>query len=117
MRILLISDTHGKLDIINVLSAQTHADAVIHAGDFGFYDDGSFERLSERELRLHVVHSDLSRAEKDNLLSLPRNDLIEQSWKRQLLGEFQYYIDGHESFRVYFSLSSPTFIRESSLIC
>ena len=37
MRLLLISDTHGKLDIINELSAQTQADAVIHAGDFGFY--------------------------------------------------------------------------------
>jgi len=100
MRLLLISDTHGKLDIINERSAQTHADAVIHAGDFGFYDDGSFERLSDRELRLHVAHSDLSRAEKDNLLSLPRNDLIEQAQKRRLLGEFQSYIDGGESFQM-----------------
>jgi hypothetical protein len=68
MRLLLISDTHGKLDIINELSAQTQADAVIHAGDFGFYDDGSFERLSDRELRLHVTHSDLPRPEKDTPL-------------------------------------------------
>lgn len=45
MRLLLISDTHGKLGVINELSARLQADAVIHAGDFGFYDDGSFERL------------------------------------------------------------------------
>ena len=38
-RILLISDTHGNLDIINQLVAQTHADMAIHAGDFGFYDE------------------------------------------------------------------------------
>jgi hypothetical protein len=55
MRLLLISDTHGKLDIINELSAQTQADAVIHAGDFGFYDDESFERLSDRELKNYFI--------------------------------------------------------------
>ena len=38
MRFLLISDTHGKLAVVNDLASQTHADAVIHAGDFGFYD-------------------------------------------------------------------------------
>jgi Icc-related predicted phosphoesterase len=70
MRLLLISDTHGKLDIINELLAQTQADAVIPAGDLGFYDEDSFERLSDRELRLHVIHSDLPRAEKDNLLTI-----------------------------------------------
>jgi len=59
MRFLLLSDTHGKLGIINELAAGVHANAVIHAGDFGFYDDESYERLSERELRLQIVHSDL----------------------------------------------------------
>lgn len=100
MRLLLISDTHGKLDIINELSAQSQADAVIHAGDFGFYDDESFERLSDRELRLHVTHSDLPRAEKDNLLNLSRIDLIAQARMLRLLGEFQSYIDGGNSFQV-----------------
>jgi len=97
---LLISDTHGKLDIINELSAQTQADAVIHAGDFGFYYDESFERLSDRELRLHVTHSDLPRAEKDNLLTLSRFDLIAQGRELRLLGGFQSYIDGKDSFQV-----------------
>jgi hypothetical protein len=91
MRLLLISDTRGKLDFINELSAQTKADAVIHAGDFGFYDDESFERLSDRELRLHVTHYDLPRAEKDNLLTLSRIDLIAKSRELRLLGEFQSY--------------------------
>jgi hypothetical protein len=39
MRLLLISDTHGKLGIINELVAHVRVDAVIHAGDFGFFDD------------------------------------------------------------------------------
>lgn len=38
-RILLVSDTHGNVDIINEKATQTNADFVIHAGDFGFYDE------------------------------------------------------------------------------
>jgi predicted phosphodiesterase len=38
VRILLISDTHGSLGVINELVSRTQADAVIHAGDFGFED-------------------------------------------------------------------------------
>lgn len=53
MRFLLISDTHGDLGVINDLAGHVQLTRVIHAGDFGFYDDGSYERLSERELRLH----------------------------------------------------------------
>jgi len=61
MRLLLISDTHGRLAVIGELAHRVRADAVIHAGDFGFFDDGSFERLADRELRLHIAHSDLPR--------------------------------------------------------
>ncbi len=35
MKILLISDTHGNIDIINTLATQEGVDACIHAGDFG----------------------------------------------------------------------------------
>jgi len=38
MRFSLTSDTHGNLGVINDLAARVQADAVIHAGDFGFYD-------------------------------------------------------------------------------
>jgi predicted phosphodiesterase len=59
MRLLLLSDTHGHLDPIDRLARETRADAVVHAGDFGFYDDDSAARLESRELFLRVVHSDL----------------------------------------------------------
>lgn len=100
MRLLLISDTHGKLGVINDLAAQVRADAVIHAGDFGFFDDGGFERLSDRELRLHVAHSDVPRTEKDRILALSRNDMTEAARKHLLLGEFQSFVDGNEWFQV-----------------
>jgi len=59
MRLLLISDTHGHLDIIERLAKESRADAVLHAGDFGFYDGGSADRVESRELFLRVVHSTL----------------------------------------------------------
>ncbi|WP_224367014.1 metallophosphoesterase family protein [Hyalangium versicolor] len=59
MRLLLISDTHGHLDIIERLAKESRADAVLHAGDFGFYDQESVDRIESRELFLRVVHSKL----------------------------------------------------------
>ena len=79
MGFLLISDTYGKLGIINELVAETQADAVIHSGDFGFYEDASYERLSERELRLHIVHSTLPPEERERILALPRVERIAAS--------------------------------------
>jgi len=35
MRLLLISVTHGDVEIINRLASATEADAVVHSGDFG----------------------------------------------------------------------------------
>jgi predicted phosphodiesterase len=69
-RILLISDTHGHLDLVDGLAARERADAVIHAGDFGFYDDESVDRLEARELFLRVVHSDLPPEEKSRAKKL-----------------------------------------------
>src|SRR5262249_54929931 len=59
MRLLLLSDTHGHLTSIDALARDAGADAVVHAGDFGFYDEGSADRLEARELFLRVVHSEL----------------------------------------------------------
>jgi predicted phosphodiesterase len=100
MRFLLISDTHGNLEIINELAVHTKSDAVIHAGDFGFYDNDSYERLSDRELRLQITHSALSRKEKDRVLKLPMPDKIKAAREYNLLGEFPFYMDGEEHFAV-----------------
>ena len=99
LRLLLISDTHGKLDIINDLADQVQADGVIHAGDFGFYDDGSYERLSNRELSLQVIHSDLPKADKDALLALPPSDRIKAVKEALPLSEFPDYVAGRKRFR------------------
>lgn len=75
LRVLLISDTHGNLDEINTLAKEKRADLVVHAGDFGFYLNKSLKRLSERELKLLVVHS-------------PFREHFSEAWKRKDLENF-----------------------------
>lgn len=82
-RLLLLSDTHGALAQVDELSARVGAHAVLHAGDFGFYDDESVDRLEARELFLRVIHSHLPDEEKkkakklsgDKMRSFIRNEL------------------------------------------
>lgn len=96
-RILLISDTHGNLDIINEMAVQTAADFVIHAGDFGFYDEQSIYRLSPRELRLLVTHSPVWRQYNVDKQT-KRETLIEIVKAHRLLGDFPDYISGKKQF-------------------
>ena len=100
MRLLLISDTHGKLEIIEDLAAHVQADAVIHAGNLGFYDNGSYERLSDRELRLQIVHSDLSPQDRERILALLRKERIKAARKDCPLSELPFYIEGDTRFDV-----------------
>ena len=100
MRFLLISDTHGKLGIIEDLAIHVQADAVIHAGDFGFYDDKSYERLSDRELRLQIVHSDLPQEEKERILALSPSERMAAAKNSCPLSELPLYIEGDRFFNV-----------------
>jgi predicted phosphodiesterase len=97
MRALLISDTHGKLDIINQLIDETNADIVIHAGDFGFYDESSYQHLSSRELLLLITHSPYR---KEYLLDkqTDKDTLIEIVKKYQLSGDFADYLNHKKQF-------------------
>ena len=98
MKVLLVTDTHGKLDALNDLARENLADAVIHAGDFGFYDDASVDRLSERELKLHIVHSDLRRSAKEHLLSRSRDYQREFVRDRLPLSDLPRFLTGEGRF-------------------
>ena len=98
-KILLISDTHGKLDLVNELALQTKADLVIHAGDFGFYDERSAYRLSHRELRLLITHSALRNDYTVNA-ETKRDELIDIVKRHNLFGDFSDYISGSKKFIV-----------------
>lgn len=99
MRVLLLSDTHGNIDIINQLVDKTKADMVIHAGDFGFYDETSYQHLSSRELFLLITHSpyrnDYAIDKQTN-----KNELADIVKTHKLLGDFSGYLSGEKQFKI-----------------
>lgn len=100
MRALLLTDTHGDLDAIGTLASRTSADLVVHAGDFGFHDQGSPDRLSDREIRLRIVHSGLPGAEKDRLVRLPAEDQRRIVRDQLPLSQLPHYLRGERRFEV-----------------
>lgn len=58
-RIACVADVRGNLSLFNQIAAETGAQAIIHTGDFGFYDNASLERISDRTLRHLVQYSTL----------------------------------------------------------
>lgn len=103
MRLLLISDTHGHLDIIERLAKEARADAVLHAGDFGFYDRESVERIGTRELFLRVVHSNLPTEKKKRAKKLKSEDLREFVRQELPLSDLAEWLPAGRGF------SLPTF--------
>lgn len=99
-RILLITDTHGKLSPINRLALENCCEAVIHAGDFGFSDEGSLERLSDREVALHIRHSELSMERKKEILGKPPAEQREFVKRSLPLSELPEFFRGEKRFDI-----------------
>ena len=98
MKILLVTDTHGQLAQLNALSAEHAVDVVIHAGDFGFYDDTSVDRLSERELKLRIVHSDLGDSVKKDILTASREEQRRFVREHLPLSDLPLFLSGEKRF-------------------
>ena len=93
MKILLISDTHGRhIDQISAYAEEMGADICIHAGDFGFYDATSVEAMSQRELYLLVKHSALPDDEKASLLKGNAQNWKDAIIQKRLLGVFPDFL-------------------------
>ncbi|HNU02276.1 MAG: metallophosphoesterase [Kiritimatiellae bacterium] len=99
-RILLVSDTHGKLSPINRLALENNCEAVIHAGDFGFSDDESIGRLSDREVALHIRHSELNPERKKEILAQPPAEQREFVKRSLPLSELPDFLRGEKKFDV-----------------
>ena len=100
MRILLMTDTHGDLSNIDKLVDKTKADIVINGGDFGFYDSESPENLTERELNLFVIHSDIPEEMKTELLKLNISDKRQLIKNEYPLSDLPEYLNGRSKFKV-----------------
>ncbi len=98
MRILLISDTHGRLSQLGDVAAAAGCDAIVHAGDFGFYDDESVDRLTDREIALRIVHSELSSEQKKDCRALTHEARRAFVRERLPLSELPRYLSGELRF-------------------
>ncbi|GAA6060269.1 hypothetical protein JCM10212_003969 [Sporobolomyces blumeae] len=58
-RILCVADVRGALSTLNSLAAEHNASAIIHSGDFGFYEPSSLGSISDRTLKHLVQYSSL----------------------------------------------------------
>lgn len=96
--LLCVSDTHGNLAAMEGIAQETGADAIVHAGDFGFYDQESVARLTDRELGLRIRHSHLEADIRKKALSLSRPELEDLVTSHGLLGDFPKVIGGKMTF-------------------
>ncbi|CAG8754861.1 4360_t:CDS:2, partial [Dentiscutata heterogama] len=46
-KIICVADVRGNISQLNTLAKETGAVAVIHSGDFGFYENSSLDRISD----------------------------------------------------------------------
>ncbi|KAI0250535.1 hypothetical protein BJV78DRAFT_1218426 [Lactifluus subvellereus] len=58
-RILCIADIRGHLSSLNDRAREVDAKAIIHTGDFGFFEATSIERIHDRTLRHLTMYSPL----------------------------------------------------------
>ncbi|KAF8334973.1 uncharacterized protein EI90DRAFT_2993369 [Cantharellus anzutake] len=98
-RILCLADVRGHLSNLNELASENDVVAIIHTGDFGFFDSSSLSRINDRTLRHLILYSPLiSNEERDQLLAdgqplqALRNTVTTSS--RPILSEFPKLLSG-----------------------
>ncbi|KAI0057721.1 hypothetical protein BV25DRAFT_1994756 [Artomyces pyxidatus] len=101
-RILCIADIRGRLSALNDLAREANAKAIIHTGDFGFFEASSIERIHDRTLRHLTMYSPLiPSAQRTHLLS-PDNPpaAIRQTLSISMLSEFPLLRSGQIRLQV-----------------
>ncbi|KAJ3918256.1 hypothetical protein F5877DRAFT_42917 [Lentinula edodes] len=93
-RILCIADIRGRLSAINDLAREVNAVAVIHTGDFGFFEATSLDRINDRTLRHLTMYSPLvASAQRTHLLQ--QNSPLRNSVDISILSEFPLLLSGN----------------------
>lgn len=100
-RVLCIADIRGKLSALNDLARQENAAAIIHTGDFGFFEADSLERITDRTLRHVTQYSPLiPQAQRTHLLSADSPEAIRSTVNVSLLSEFPLLLAGQIKLHV-----------------
>ncbi|KAJ7895660.1 Ser/Thr protein phosphatase [Mycena olivaceomarginata] len=101
-RILCIADIRGRLSALNDLARDANAHAIIHTGDFGFFETNSLERINDRTLRHLTMYSPLIPSAQRTHLLAPDNPpaVIRSTVDISLLSEFPLLLSGTLKLKV-----------------
>ncbi|KAI0951849.1 hypothetical protein AcV7_007830 [Taiwanofungus camphoratus] len=101
-RLLCIADIRGRLSALNDLAREANASAIIHTGDFGFFEASSLDRINDRTLRHLTMYSPLIPTAQRNHLLAPENppSVIRQTVTISLLSEFPLLLTGQIKLQV-----------------
>ncbi|OBZ71889.1 Uncharacterized protein C16H5.12c [Grifola frondosa] len=101
-RLLCIADIRGRLSALNDLAREANASAIIHTGDFGFFEASSLDRINDRTLRHLTMYSPLIPTAQRNHLLAPENppSAIRTTVTISLLSEFPLLLSGHIKLQV-----------------
>ncbi|KAF9498250.1 hypothetical protein BDN71DRAFT_1443553 [Pleurotus eryngii] len=101
-RILCLADIRGHLSTLNELAREANAKAIIHTGDFGFFESASLDRINDRTLRHLTMYSPLIPSAQRTHLLLPDNppSVIRSTVNVSLLSEFPLLLSGQIKLEV-----------------
>ncbi|KAI0829266.1 hypothetical protein BC628DRAFT_1408767 [Trametes gibbosa] len=101
-RLLCIADIRGRLSALNDLAREANASAIIHTGDFGFFEASSLDRINDRTLRHLTMYSPLIPTAQRNHLLSPENppSAIRSTVTISLLSEFPLLLSGQVKLQV-----------------
>ncbi|EJD00807.1 uncharacterized protein FOMMEDRAFT_89286 [Fomitiporia mediterranea MF3/22] len=104
-RILCIADVRGRLSSLNDMAREVNAKAIIHTGDFGFFESSSLENINDRTLKHLTQYSPLiPNAQRSSLLAPDTPpQAIRAAMTISLLSEFPLLLSGQ------IKLSVPVF--------
>lgn len=100
MRILLISDTHGRMDSLNELAKKTGAEYCFHLGDLCTYTAETLRKFPAEMLYKQLKHS--PRCSKEELTACCHNPekLRLLAKKYCTYGSFGEYLSGNKHFNI-----------------
>ncbi|PCH41644.1 hypothetical protein WOLCODRAFT_137517 [Wolfiporia cocos MD-104 SS10] len=101
-RLLCVADIRGRLSALNDLAREANASAIVHTGDFGFFEASSLDRINDRTLRHLTMYSPLIPTVQRNHLLAPENNasVVRSTVTISLLSEFPLLLSGQIKLQV-----------------
>ncbi|ORX48901.1 hypothetical protein BCR36DRAFT_450840, partial [Piromyces finnis] len=98
--LLIVSNCRGNISQINNIVKEKNAQAVIHCGDFGFFDKDSVKNFNEKNLKYYVEHTSCISFEDKKKLFENMDTLKENICKNFILSELMDYIENKKELLV-----------------